>query len=204
MSVTSSDYLFKGLTTSDYLLYTQGEQIENISELKELKENKFYQIDNKFRGFLYPTDENVYCLEKIIPNYYNIIYHFNPMREYLFKRREGIYNEVEKESVKSNTGHFTKILTARDLLEDYNIYKVVAEINRGSFLSHVPIVGSTINKGLGYIPGSSFVTDGLNITKNIGTGAANAVIGRGGSFKRKRKTKKNKRKIRKTKRKTNK
>ena len=68
-------------------------------------------------------------------------------------------------------------------------------------MSYVPVVGSSINTGLGYVPASGFLTDALNITKNVGVGTANALTGQGGSNKRKRKTKKNKRK---TKRRTKK
>ena len=84
------------------------------------------------------------------------------------------------------------------MLTKYNIYKLLVQLNRGSFLSYVPVVGSSINTGLGFIPGSGLLTDTLNVTKNIGTGTANALIGRGGYGKRKRRTKKNKRKTRKT------
>jgi hypothetical protein len=120
------------------------------------------------------------------------------MREYLFEKRSGLaYNDVIKVSDKPNIAHLTKKITATDLLTNYNIFKVFVQLNRGSFLSYVPVVGSSINTGLGFVPGSGLLTDTLNVTKNIGTGTANALVGRGGNSKRKRKTKKNKRKMRK-------
>jgi hypothetical protein len=124
------------------------------------------------------------------------------MSEYLFDKRFGLANnDMIKVSDKPNVTHRTKKITEPELT-NYNIYKVNAELNRGSFLSNVPLVGSSINTGLNFVPGSGLLTTALNVTKNVGTGTANALIGRGGYGKRKPKTKKNKRKNRKTKRKT--
>jgi hypothetical protein len=184
--------------TSDYLLYTKGER---IVDRYDLRTDSFYQIDNKGQDNISPTDANVYCLEnKTIedtPAKIVSVYHFNPMKEYLFEKRFGLaYNDMLKVGDKPNVVHATKRITEKEL-ENYNIYKVTAEYNRGSFLTGVPVVGSSINRGLNFIPGSSLLTNTLNLTKNVGTGAANALIGRGYG-KRKRRTKKNKRKTRKT------
>ena len=179
--------------TTDYLLYTKDKQ---ITDQYQLSKGSYYQIDDKNKGYISPTDADVYCLENETRENGNNVYHFNPLREYLFVKTKFNDGSIVKVGDKPNTAHLTKKITESEL-SNYNIYSVIVKINNGSFLSYVPIVGSTINTGLGILPGSGIVTDALNVTKNIGTGAANAVTGRGGSSKRKRKTKKNKRKIRK-------
>jgi len=185
--------------TSDYLLYTKGELIKNITDIVI---NSFYQIDSKNQVNISATDANVYYLEKITKEKDTNVYYFNPMREHTFDNKNGVITKAGDKV--PNVAHLTKKITATDLLTNYNIFKVFVQLNRGSFLSYVPIVGSSINTGLGFVPGSGLLTDTLNVTKNIGTGTANALTGRGGYGKRKRKTKKNKRKTRKTKRKTKK
>jgi len=161
----------------------------------EVITNSFYQIDNKDQVNVSPTDANVYYLDAIKKENNNRVYYFNPMREYTFNNK---YGAITKAGDKTpNIAHSTKKITETDLLTKYNIYKLLVQLNRGSFLSYVPVVGSSINTGLGFIPGSGLLTDTLNVTKNIGTGAANALVGRGYG-KRKRRTKKNKRKTRKT------
>lgn len=185
--------------TSDYLYYTKQERINNISDVVI---KSFYEIDNINQFNASATDANVYYLEKIMKENGMDVYYFNPMKEYIFSNDN---NKITTKHDKDPTiPHLTKKITALDLLMNYNIYKVFVELNRGSFLSYVPVVGSSIQTGLNYVPGSGLLTDSLNITKNVGTGVTNAISGRGGTLKRKRKTKKNKRKTRKTKRRTKK
>jgi uncharacterized lipoprotein YehR (DUF1307 family) len=179
--------------TSDYLLYTKGDLINNV---KDVVTNSFYQIDNKNQVNISATDANVYYLDKIMKENATDVYYFNPMKEHTFDNKSGVITKAGDKT--PNIPHLTKKITATDLLTKYNIYKVFVQLNRGSFLSYVPIVGSSINTGLGFVPGSGLLTDTLNVTKNIGTGTANALIGRGGYGKRKRKTNKNNRKTRKT------
>jgi len=195
--------------TSDYLLYTTGDPINNIDSVRA---EKFYQIDNindTRLSKLSATDENVYYLQKIMRDkvdngyynsYYNV-YYFNPMREYIFKNdfSKGIMVLGDKNP---KIDHLTKIITEADLLTKYSVYNVLVELNRGGFLSYVPLVGTSLNKGLGYVPGGDIAADALYVTQKVGTGVTDAITRRGGYGKRKRKTKKNKRKIKKTKRKS--
>ena len=186
--------------TSDYLLYTKGELIKNITDVVI---NSFYQIDSKNQLNISATDANVYYLEKITKEKDTNVYYFNPMKEYTFDNKNGVITKAGDKV--PNVAHLTKKIAATDLLTNYNVFKVFVQLNRGSFLSYVPVVGSSINTGLGFVPGSGLLTDTLNVTKNIGTGTASALVGRGGYGKSKRKTRKNKRhmrKIRKTRRKT--
>ena len=185
--------------TSDYLLYTKGELIKNITDVVI---NSFYQIDSKNQLNISATDANVYYLEKITKEKDTNVYYFNPMKEYTFDNKNGVITKAGDKV--PNVAHLTKKIAETDLLTNYNVFKVFVQLNRGSFLSYVPVVGSSIQTGLNYVPGSGLLTDSLNITKNVGTGVTNALSGRGGTLKRKRKTKKNKRKTRKTKRRTKK
>jgi len=185
--------------TSAYLLYTKGDLINNHTNVVL---NSFYQIDDKSVTNAIATDANVYCLVSIMRENETNVYCFNPMREHTFNNTNGTITKAGDKD--ATIPHITKKIYANDLLTKYNIYKVFVQLNRGSFLSYVPFAGSSINAGLGYIPGSGLLTDTLNVAQGVGSSTVNAVTGRGGSGKRKQKTKTNKKKNRKTKRKTKK
>jgi len=202
-----------GVFTSDYLLYTKGDKIEAP---REILYYSFYQIDNKEETNKEPTDANVFVLNSKLNNSFS----FNPINEYLFS------NELVENKYVVLGFNKRKIVVVRDkdkgkhipkeiLLTDfnnYNIYKVNVEYNRGSFLSKVPAVGTHINTAFNYIPFSGLATDALNVTQGAVTGAVagtqTAVTGAVrplyGRGMKKRKTKKNKNKKNKKQRKTRK
>ena len=191
--------------TSDNLLYTQ----DGLVSSRFLYVNNFYQLISK-QSFVSPTNDNVYCLEtikeEVVPDSPKAqkYYYFNPMKEYIFENdwTKGI-KKIGYLDPDPNAVHATKKLSTKDLDNNYTIYKITAVLNRTGALSVIP----GLNTVFAYTPGSSLVTDALRTTETIGSAVKQTAIGKGGTYKRKPKTKKNKRKskrIRKTKRKTKK